>query len=58
MQPGISLANPAAGHPLRRMFPAAEALGAPRPQRSRADDARLFAMTFAAGFVIFYGMIV
>jgi len=58
MQPGITLANPAAGHPLRRMFPTARALRAPPAPRSRADDARLFAMTFAAGFVVFYGMIV
>lgn len=54
----LVLATEAAGHPFRRMVPAAVLAIAPpdRPApREPLSDARLFATTFCAAFLAIYG---
>lgn len=53
MEPAIAFANAAAGHPVRRGFPPPAIIVPPRI----GDDIRLFLMTYAAGFVVIYGLI-
>lgn len=53
MEPAIALATDIAGHPVRRGFPPPAIVEA----RRIGDDIRLFLMTYAAGFVVIYGLI-
>ena len=56
MQRPLVLANEAARHPVRRLFPP-PAVVSIAPERAPGENLRLFLMTFVAGFLAISGLI-